>query len=165
MAKASAEDLDMATDLVGLLDALSNGHFPDDDGTAFDQDDGALCCRAMQQLLELLERGSLMRVVYGMSVVLDPRNELIDPNADVLEHHPDRVASWASMDSAPKDGTPVLAWLPELYQGKGGHQVLLWMEKSAGWFTMNAWRVQPSHWRPLPAGPVADAAPIAGGAS
>jgi ribA/ribD-fused uncharacterized protein len=31
-------------------------------------------------------------VVWGMTVVLDPRNKVVDPDADTIEHHPDAAA-------------------------------------------------------------------------
>jgi hypothetical protein len=34
-----------------------------------------------------------MRVVFGMAVVLDPRNEVVDPDADTLEIHPKYAAA------------------------------------------------------------------------
>lgn len=102
MAKASKEDLDMAMDLCGTLDALTN-HWPtmpealsqhDDDAMgaeSFDRDDDKQCGKVLRHLLELAERGSLMRVVFGAAVMLDPRNKLVDPDADTIEHHPDRL--------------------------------------------------------------------------
>ena len=102
MAKADEADLAMAQELVGLLDSLADGYFNDDDGTPFDQDDGDLCRRAMQQVLTLLERGSLLRVVWGMTVVCDPRNALIDPDSDVLAPHPDLVRK-PSSEAAKED--------------------------------------------------------------
>lgn len=112
MAKASNEDLDMAMDLCGAIDALTN-HWPtmpealstcDDDAMGaqhFDRDDDKQCGKVLRHLLEIAERGSLMRVVFGAAVMLDPRNKLVDPNADTIEHHPDR-----------KDSTR-FRWLPE----------------------------------------------------
>lgn len=48
----------------------------------------------VEKLQEIARRGSLSRVVLGMAVVLDPKNEVFDPAADVLELHP-RFAAMA----------------------------------------------------------------------
>lgn len=107
MAKASEEDLRMAMDLVGALDALGQRFAPcmpeaierlkgGRDVERFDSDDDAQCGRALRHLLEVAERGSLSRVIYGMAVLLDPANKVVDPVADSLEHHPETVAALAA---------------------------------------------------------------------
>ena len=115
MAKASKEDLIMAMDLCGAIDALTN-NWPtmpealstcDDDAMGaehFDRDDDKQCGKVLRHLLEIAERGSLRRVVFGAAVMLDPRNKLVDPEADTIEHHPDRKDStrfrWLTEDHA-----------------------------------------------------------------
>lgn len=101
IAKASQDDLDMAMDLAGMLDTLGHQHCPamptmiarNDGDEDFDRDDDEQCGRALRALLEVAERGSLMRVVLGAAVMLSPRSKLVDPNADTIEHHPDRKDS------------------------------------------------------------------------
>ena len=101
MAKASEADLQMAMDLAGMLDMLGHRHCPsmptviarNDGDENFDRDDDEQCGRAMRALLETADRGSLFRVVWGAAVMLDPRNKLVDPDADTIEHHPDREDS------------------------------------------------------------------------
>jgi hypothetical protein len=92
MAKASEADLRMALDLTRALEMLDQGYFPDDRDEdterEFDRDRGADCIEAVDTLLRILQRGNLMRVVYGMAVVLDPKNEIVDPDKDYLELHP-----------------------------------------------------------------------------
>lgn len=114
MAKASEADLNMAMDLCGALDVLGQRFVPcmpeaielldaDSEREPFDCDDDAQCGRALRHLLEIAERGSLSRVIWGMAVLLDPANRIVDPNADTLEHHPDVVAGLAAIPSpAPK---------------------------------------------------------------
>lgn len=114
MAKASNEDLDMAMDLCGAIDALTN-NWPtmpealstcDDDAMGaehFDRDDDKQCGKVLRHLLEIAERGSLMRVVFGAAVMLDPRNKLVDPDADTIEHHPETLAA--------KQDTAALNWI------------------------------------------------------
>ena len=95
MAKASQADLEMAMELSSALDALEKRFFPvgmkRDDAELFDDDNPHHCEEALAHLLELYKRASLMRVVWGCAVMLDPRNRLVDPNADTIEHHPDRA--------------------------------------------------------------------------
>lgn len=100
MAKASEADLDMAMELCGAMDALTSNwptlptklcSDPDKDDS-FDRDDDGQCGEVLRYLLSVADRASLMRVVFGCAVMLDPRNELVDPEADTIEHHP-RVAA------------------------------------------------------------------------
>lgn len=58
-------------------------------------DDAEHCKRMIEYLIMLSRRASLFRVTFGMAILLDPRNRLVDPDADTLEHHPDREASFA----------------------------------------------------------------------
>lgn len=98
MAKASEADLQMAMDLASMLEVLGHRHCPsmptviarNDGDEDFDRDDDDQCGRALRALLETADRGSLFRVVWGAAVMLDPRNKLVDPNADTIEHHPER---------------------------------------------------------------------------
>lgn len=112
MAKASEADLNMAMDLCNALDALGQRFCPsmpeaierrdtDDDGERFDRYDDKQCGRALRHLLDLADRASLMRVVFGCVVMLDPRNRLVDPAADTIEHHPDNVAMQAARTARP----------------------------------------------------------------
>lgn len=100
MAKASEADLSMAMDLVNALDSLGQRWAPcmpeqierltdERESEPFDRDDDAQCGRAMRYLLDLTDRASLGRVIWGMVVLLDPRNKMVDPNAPTLERHPD----------------------------------------------------------------------------
>jgi len=34
-----------------------------------------------------------MRVVYGCAVMLDPKNKCVDPDANTIEHHPERLGN------------------------------------------------------------------------
>lgn len=108
MAKASEADLNMAMELVSALDVLGQRWSPampepienlqdDDERESFDRDDDAQCGRALRYLLDLTDRASLGRVVWGMTVLLDPRNKMVNPDADTLEHHPETVTALAAM--------------------------------------------------------------------
>jgi hypothetical protein len=109
MAKASKEDLDMAFDLAGALDSLTQRWSPtmpeaieltdnEDDHEDFDRDDDAQCGRALRHLLDIVERGSIFRVVMGLAVVLDPKNKCVDPDADTIEHHPELAKNAAEVE-------------------------------------------------------------------
>lgn len=98
MAKASERDLEMANDLAGMLESFERGYFPllkdNDDSDEpqesrfFDRDDGRHCVEAMEMILDALRRGSLFRVTFGMLLLLDPSNEMVDPDLSYLEVHP-----------------------------------------------------------------------------
>lgn len=97
MAKASEADLQMAIDLARMLESFEHGYFPSDEDAeeseTFNCHDKYECERAMELILDKMREGSLFRVVFGMLVLLDPKNELVDPALSYLEHHPD--AKWA----------------------------------------------------------------------
>ncbi len=104
MAKASEADLKMAMELVNALDVLGQRWVPcmpeaieqlgaDDESEPFDRHDDEQCGRAMRYLLQLTDRASLGRVIWGAVVMLDPRNKMVDPDANTIEHHPEVVAA------------------------------------------------------------------------
>lgn len=92
MARASDADMEAALDVSRLIEELEKGYMPstDDDENIewFDRDNEEQCQRALGMILDAAAKGSLFRVTFGMTVVLDPRNELLDPDADTLEKHP-----------------------------------------------------------------------------
>ena len=98
MAKASEADMSMAIEMAQALDALTNRWTPmmpeaidqggEEENERFDIDDETQCRRVVEYLLELADRASLFRVVFGMAVLLDPQNEIVDPAADHLSLRP-----------------------------------------------------------------------------
>lgn len=59
----------------------------------------------------------------------------------------------STIETAPKDGTPVLGFMPSYYQGTGGQSVILWMDtngRGGRWFDNRAWETTPTHWMPPP---------------
>lgn len=86
MARASEADLDAAQKVASIIEELHKGYMPatddDDDFTWFDRDDPEQCQKVLGALLDLTEKTSLFRVTFGMAVILDPRNKLLDPDAD-----------------------------------------------------------------------------------
>ena len=89
MAKASNEDIEAAIELCSSIDEMRDGVMPGADGeTPFDADDLGDCQRALKHLFKQCEAGSLFRVVWGMSTLLNPANKIVDPDANVLKLHP-----------------------------------------------------------------------------
>lgn len=98
MAKASQADMEMAMKLCSALEALDRRFFPegaegDNDPEDFDRYDDEHCGMALRHVLDILERGSIGRVIWGMYVLLDPANKVVDPDADTLEPHPEIEAA------------------------------------------------------------------------
>jgi hypothetical protein len=94
MPKASEADLKMALDLASMLEGFERGYFPPgDDGEADDFciDLGSHCQSAMDKILEKLTEGSLFRVVFGMAVLLEPKNKAVDPDKYYIDHHPETI--------------------------------------------------------------------------
>lgn len=101
MAKASEADLKMAMELSSIIESIESVLYatvpsdiePEGGYERFCRDDDEQCGRVLRHLLETASRGSISRVVFGMCVLLDPENRVVDPDADTLEHHPDRKDS------------------------------------------------------------------------
>ena len=97
MAKASTADMDMALKLCSALEAVDRRFFPegsegDNDPEDLDLDNDTHCGKVLRQLADVLQGGSIGRVIWGMHVLMDPQNKLVDPNARTLEPHPETVA-------------------------------------------------------------------------
>lgn len=118
MAKASQADLDTAQAIAQALGDMFgtwNSFMPskgDDASTSdepeqFDIDNPDDCMEALQRLKAIHARGCLFRVAAGMVVLLDPRNNVVDPDLDHLELHPLHRAA---------KGMPPLAGLTEAQQ-------------------------------------------------
>lgn len=107
MARASEADLEAALDLSGILENVEKGYYPsredsgsDYDPTFFDEGDPEHLQFFYDRVMECVRKGSIFRVTFGMAVLLDPRNELLDPDADSLERHPKIVAALAAQGGA-----------------------------------------------------------------
>ena len=156
MARASERDVEAALEVSRILADLESGSMPGESEELefFDIDDGEQCRRALDALLRAAQKGSIFRVTFGMAVVLDPRNELLDPDADTLEVHPKIRAAldpWQPIETAPKDRTPVL-WgrrgrLP--MQGHWDGRIIFYVEQESDiGYLHPSW--EPTHWMPLP---------------
>jgi hypothetical protein len=92
MAKASNTDLDLASNIARIIEGLESGFMqnpedPDDD-VYFDIDEHEDCKEVIESILKEVRRGSISRVIWGMTVLCDPRNTLLHPDSDILEPHP-----------------------------------------------------------------------------
>lgn len=92
MARASEQDLEVAQQTASFIEFLQKEWVPeamDSDDDVFDIEDPEQCQQVLRKLLEINDHGSIFRVTFGLLVLLDPANKLIDPDADTLELHPD----------------------------------------------------------------------------
>lgn len=96
MAKASTADIEMAMELSRFVEDLVDGMCPkqacadpaSDDIEWLEDDPDQQHIKIITALQDIARKGSIFRVTFGMSVLIDPRNELVDPDADTLEPHP-----------------------------------------------------------------------------
>ncbi len=98
MAKASDDDISLSIEIASIVDDLEKGHRPwrvfgeDDDKLWLDMDSVEDLRAVVEKIREIASRGSLFRVVFGMGVLLDPKNEVVDPDAYYLDIHPKFIA-------------------------------------------------------------------------
>lgn len=91
MAKANQADLDAAMEICHAVEALQRGQVPDGLAGADDivwYDDNEHAAQVVEYLVKLASSASLFRVIFGMMVLLDPANEVVDPEASFLDTHP-----------------------------------------------------------------------------
>lgn len=67
----------------------------------------------------------------------------------VLAEH--KMWDFEPMGTAPKDGTPVLGFVPSYFRGKGGWAVVLWQD--GAWWDNQAFKTDPTCWTKLPPDP------------
>ena len=144
MALATDEDLDVAYDLLGLLDNLEHDYYPADESdedapTYIDVDDQQHLRLFYDKLKAIVDRrgsGALHRVVCGFSTVRSEKNQVLDLTKDVVELHP-RIK--AALAAAERVRTPDFAAIedkrmseltPE--QQDDAHE--MWLRKQSGWF-------------------------------
>lgn len=97
MAKASDADLNVAYRLMRLVDAIGDGYHPSDEEgapTFFDDDDWEHLQFLHRQIAEIAESsGGIHRVVGAAGILLDQKNNLIDPDDNCIELSPDLKAA------------------------------------------------------------------------
>lgn len=93
MAKASQADIDAAIELYQFLQCMQQGRPAADAVDEFGYkgyddliDRGDACDDEF--VLRAHERGGLVRVVWGMQTLLDPKNEVVEPDLPHLALHP-----------------------------------------------------------------------------
>lgn len=97
MAKATEKDIDAAGAAMGVLQAISGGYYPADEGEQdtplhFDPEDPAHLSQFYRLMTRTLDAspGWPGRVIGGMCyVILYPANKIVDPDSDTLELHPE----------------------------------------------------------------------------
>lgn len=111
MAKANEADMLALLDVVNIIEQMAKGWMPTidegngkpaDDGTtdddSFDLGNPDHCRRVIAMLLRAEARGGLLRAAFGLTVLLHPKNELVDPDADHIKKHPKIVRALAAQD-------------------------------------------------------------------
>ena len=96
IARADEKDIEAGLALLGLLDTVSGGYYPsanddEDDGpTFFDADDKDHLEQLWKRLDSIFDSapGFQGRVIFGGVTLMDPRNEVIDPDDDCIALHP-----------------------------------------------------------------------------
>lgn len=91
MAKANENDLNAALEMCRALETLEGGYLPDEmtegeDSVAYYADEHAE--KVVEHLVAIAKRASLFRVCFGMTVLLDPANNIVDQEASHLDLHP-----------------------------------------------------------------------------
>jgi hypothetical protein len=106
-ARATKADLDAAMILCGMIDDVDDGNFPRNFEGKFDggdpeyfEEDDITHLRAFHRRVTMLVRrhpAALQRVIYGMAVLCDPRNEIVDQDKDYLAPHPSKFTPLIAM--------------------------------------------------------------------
>lgn len=114
MAKASKEDLDAAVEIHHFLDAIGRGCNDLREVCEDFELKGYEDCHSLEDYLTTAwQKGGLFRVVWGMRVLLDPRNQIVDPDLDYLALHPRFAAATADAAGQPPPPPPVCPEQPD----------------------------------------------------
>lgn len=114
MAKASEKDIEAAGDLMSILSDLDCNYYPakiadgEDDPMFFDEEDPKHLRAFYDAVKGTLDRapGWPGRVIGGMCfVILYEKNEIVDPNSDVIELHPRLVRALQAEEAAKEAAT------------------------------------------------------------
>lgn len=122
MAKASEADISMSMTMANILDDIERGYFPaklasdpeSEETEWLDTADREQYGRLIDGMRRVLNQGSIFRVIFGMAVVCDPDNELLDPTSDVLAVHPKLTLALEQRDDALKSAAAVNAQFEEI---------------------------------------------------
>ena len=132
MARASDDDLNVAYDLLGLLDNIERDYYPagesDEDAPTFlDIDDPEHLRLVYDRLKEIIDRrgsGALHRVVGGFSTIANPRNALIDLAKDVIELHPRLIAALEAVEKLGQIRASIAAYYVKEGDDTGSHAAI-----------------------------------------
>jgi hypothetical protein len=100
----------------------------------------------------------------GWGHMLSPSDLISDAAADRIEELEAKLA-WQPIETAPKDGTRVLAYWPDCYGNHSACQVETWFGPWAKGNSQMVWQSafewadghnEPTHWMPLPAPPAGE---------
>ena len=117
VARARKEDVDVIYDLLGALDRIKDGESFEED----EESEGIGWCelqdaldageddyvpdkvnhyirQAMKHLLDACHLGNGMRAVMNLSALLEPENEVVDPESSILDLHPNILKSLADTE-------------------------------------------------------------------
>jgi len=96
LATPNEQDINGALEVARILSDLSSGWFPSNDAdedVEFDIGDGDDCRKALEMLIDIENKCTLMRAAMTTLVLCDPRNKVIDHSIDYLDHHPEIKAA------------------------------------------------------------------------
>lgn len=113
IAKATEADINAIYDILGALESIPDGEMPggeDDEGVGQNKLYEALDAgkdesvsdeinyfirKALKYLLNVYWSAHLMRAAGNLSTLLDPENEIVDPDNNTLELHPNIIQGLA----------------------------------------------------------------------
>jgi len=141
MAKATEKDMEAALAMCRALESLESGYLPDEMTEGQEEpvwyDETKHAAQVVEFLIGIQKRASLFRVCFGMTVLLDPENGIVDQGISHLELHPrlrsckeactgipdEKLASWMNPPEG-QLGAPHGTWAQQL-SAAGRQQVEL----------------------------------------
>lgn len=104
IALTTEQDIRAAQDVLSALEALDSGYFPEswNEGEEFFCDDAEHCLFAMNRLLDAAGNGNTMRFLMNAVTLLDTKNNVVNPDSDILELHPRIEKALAMLDEQEK---------------------------------------------------------------
>jgi hypothetical protein len=115
MAKADEKDMEVISNLAGILNDIDSGYYPrgadgehdDDAPDYFDEDDEDHLRALYARLKACMDAapGGLNRVVLGFHTLMN--NNVVDPAKDYLDFHPRIKEALGMQEEMVEDGTPI----------------------------------------------------------
>lgn len=110
VAIATKQDLDCLSEIAGILSRIERGDMPGDEDEFFNSDDREQCRNALKMIMDANDKGNVFRALANLFTVLDPANEVIDPDSETLELHPKWSLAVLQKDMLAKE---VMSWWDE----------------------------------------------------